>query len=58
MEWQFIRQAGFTEAYDELPSFFYDEKLAPSGKTQRHDAAAVNQALSELLGGPKEGAAS
>ncbi len=57
MEWQFNRQAGFTEADDELPSFFYDEALAPSGKTLRHDAAAVNKHLSDLLGGPKDGAA-
>jgi aldehyde:ferredoxin oxidoreductase len=57
MEWEFNRQAGFTEADDELPAFFYDEALAPSGKTQRHDAAAVNKHLSELLGGPKHGAA-
>ena len=56
MEWEFNRQAGFTDADDELPSFFYDEALAPSGKTQRHDAAAVNLHLSELLGGPKHGA--
>jgi aldehyde:ferredoxin oxidoreductase len=58
MEWEFNRQAGFTEADDELPAFFYDEALAPSGKTQRHDAAAVNKHLSELLGGPKYGTAS
>ncbi len=58
MEWEFNRQAGFTEADDELPAFFYDEALAPSGKTQRHDAAAVNKHLSELLGGPKFGEAS
>ncbi len=56
LEWQFNRLAGFTEADDELPAFFYDETLAPSGKTQRHDAAAVNKHLSELLGGPKDGA--
>ncbi len=56
MEWQFNRLAGFTEADDELPSFFYDEALAPSGKTQRHRSAEVNSALNELLGGPKTGA--
>jgi aldehyde:ferredoxin oxidoreductase len=58
MEWEFNRRAGFTDADDELPAFFYDEALAPSGKTQRHRSAEVNQHLSELLGGPKTGAAS
>ena len=56
MEWEFNRQAGFTEADDELPSFFYDEALMPSDKTARHRSAEVNRALSELLGGPKTGA--
>ena len=56
MEWQFNREAGFTEADDELPSFFYDEALAPSDKTARHRAAEVNHALNELLGAPKHSA--
>ena len=56
MEWQFNREAGFTDADDELPSFFYDEALQPSDKTQRHRSADVNSALSELLGGPKHSA--
>lgn len=56
MEWQFNRQAGFTDADDELPAFFYDEALEPSGKAQRHRAAEVNKHLSELLGGPKDAA--
>jgi aldehyde:ferredoxin oxidoreductase len=58
MEWEFNRQAGFTDADDELPSFFYDEALAPSGKTQRHRSAEINQHLSALLGGPKAAAGS
>ncbi len=55
MEWDFNRQAGFTEEDDELPAFFYDETLAPSGKTQRHRSAEVNRHLRQLLGGEKGG---
>ena len=29
MEWEFNRQAGFTEEDDELPAFFYSEALIP-----------------------------
>ena len=54
LEWEFNRQAGFTEADDELPSFFYDEALAPSGKVARHHSGQVNQHLRTLLGGEKE----
>lgn len=54
MEWEFNRQAGFTEEDDELPSFFYDEALEPTGKTARHRSGEVNQALRKLLGGAKE----
>ena len=53
MEWEFNRQAGFTDEDDELPSFFYDEALAPSDKTARHRSAEVNRHLRELLGGEK-----
>jgi len=49
MEWEFNRAAGFTEADDELPSFFYSEPLAPSGKAARHHSADVNERLRELL---------
>lgn len=49
MEWEFNKAAGFTEADDELPEFFYNEALAPSGKTARHRSAQVNQSLRELL---------
>ncbi len=52
MEWEFNRQAGFTEEDDELPAFFYDEPLAPSNKVQRHRAAEVNQELRKLLAQP------
>ncbi len=53
MEWEFNRQAGFTEADDELPSFFHDEPLAPTGKVARHRSGQVNQHLRKLLGGDK-----
>ena len=56
MEWEFNRQAGFTEGDDELPSFFYDEALEPTGKTARHRSDEVNQALRKLLGGDKAAA--
>jgi aldehyde:ferredoxin oxidoreductase len=49
LEWEFNKAAGFGEADDELPSFFYDEPLAPSGKAARHRSAAVNRRLRELL---------
>ncbi|MDA1099838.1 MAG: aldehyde ferredoxin oxidoreductase [Proteobacteria bacterium] len=50
MEWEFNRQAGFTEADDELPAFFYDEALQPTGKVARHHSGQVNQHLRKLLG--------
>ena len=53
MEWEFNRQAGFTDEDDELPAFFYDEALAPSDKTARHRSAEVNRHLRKLLGGEK-----
>ena len=49
MEWEFNRQAGFTEQDDELPEFFYTEALAPSNKKARHRAAEVNRSLRDLL---------
>ncbi|MBT5809606.1 MAG: aldehyde ferredoxin oxidoreductase, partial [Rhodospirillaceae bacterium] len=51
LEWDFNRQAGFTESDDELPSFFYDEALAPSGKVARHHTGVVNEHLRTLLDG-------
>jgi len=50
MEWEFNKLAGFAEADDELPEFFYTEALAPSGKTARHHSAVANRRLRELLG--------
>ncbi len=49
-EWEFNKQAGFTEKDDELPDFFYDEPLAPSNKAARHRSAEVNRSMRELLG--------
>ena len=55
MEWEFNRQAGFTEEDDELPAFFYSEALAPSDKAARHRSAEVNRHLRRLLGGDESG---
>ncbi len=49
LEETFNKAAGFVEADDELPSFFYDEELPPSAKTARHHSAAVNQHRREWL---------
>jgi aldehyde:ferredoxin oxidoreductase len=49
LEAEFNKQAGFTEEDDELPAFFYDESLPPSGKTARHHAAEVNRHLRKLM---------
>jgi aldehyde:ferredoxin oxidoreductase len=49
MEWEFNKQAGFTEADDELPEFFYSEPLAPSNKAARHHSAEVNKSFRALL---------
>lgn len=49
LEWSFNRAAGFTEADDELPRFFHEEALQPTGKTARHGSEAVNRSLRELL---------
>jgi len=49
MEWEFNKQAGFTEKDDELPDFFYNEPLAPSNKAARHHSAEVHKRLRELM---------
>ncbi len=48
LEWEFNKEAGFTDEDDELPEFFYKEAVAPSDKTARHHAAAINQHLRQL----------
>ena len=49
MEWQFNRDAGFTDDDDEMPDFFFSEALAPSGKKHRHTSAGVNKHLRTLI---------
>ena len=49
LEWEFNKDAGFTEKDDELPEFFYAEPLPPTQKTARHRSAEVNRRLRELL---------
>jgi len=43
LEVAFNRAAGFTEADDELPAFFYQEPLAPTQRTARFHAADVHE---------------
>jgi aldehyde:ferredoxin oxidoreductase len=50
MEWQFNKAAGFTEADDELPEFFFTDALAPTGAVARHRSAEVHKSLDKLLG--------
>jgi len=42
LEAAFNEAAGFTDEDDKLPAFFYEEMLAPTGKTFRHGADAIN----------------
>lgn len=49
-EAEFNRLAGFTEADDELPSFFYDEALPPSDRAARFHAAEVASAARAWFG--------
>jgi len=49
MEIEFNEKAGFTEADDILPQFFYDEELPPTGKKARHHAADVNKVQRQML---------
>jgi aldehyde:ferredoxin oxidoreductase len=49
LEWEFNKQAGFTEEDDELPQFFYDEPLHPTGKSARHHTAEVNRHIKKLM---------
>ena len=43
LEAEFNRTAGFTEADDELPEFFYQEVLTPSNRVARFHAREVNR---------------
>ena len=49
MEWQFNKEAGFDDDDDEMPDFFFNEALEPSGKTQRHTQITVNKHLRTLI---------
>lgn len=49
LEAEFNRQAGFTEADDELPDFFYDEALAPTGRKARLHHAEVNKLQRQMI---------
>jgi len=48
LESEFNKAAGFTDADDELPSFFYDEALPPSNKAARWHSKEVNDTAREL----------
>ncbi len=43
LEIEFNEQAGFTEADDKLPQFFWDEELPPTGKKARHPGVEINK---------------
>ena len=47
-EAQFNKAAGFTEADDELPNFFYDEALPPSNKAARWHSKEVNDSARSI----------
>ena len=47
LERAFNQAAGFTDEDDELPQFFYDEPLAPSGKRARYHARELHEAMKE-----------
>jgi aldehyde:ferredoxin oxidoreductase len=49
LEAAFNRLAGFTDADDELPRFFRDEKLAPTNKAARLTSQEVNRTMKELV---------
>jgi aldehyde:ferredoxin oxidoreductase len=48
LERKFNRAAGFTEADDELPGFFYAEPLAPTQRTARFHAADVHEIYTHM----------
>ena len=43
MEIEFNEKAGFTEADDALPAFFWDEELPPTGKKAQHLGGEINR---------------
>ncbi len=50
LENDFNKAAGFTEADDELPAFFYDESLPPSNKAARFHSNEVNDTARAIRG--------
>ena len=48
LEYEFNRQAGFTEQDDELPAFFYDEALPPTNHVARFHGADVHTMYERL----------
>ena len=49
MEHEFNRAAGFVDADDALPDFFYDEPLAPSGKSASYHSSDIHQSMRDWL---------
>jgi aldehyde:ferredoxin oxidoreductase len=49
LEAAFNNAAGFDEDDDELPPFFLDEPLPPTGKMARLRSSEVNAAMRNLL---------
>ena len=49
LEAAFNKAAGFDDDDDELPAFFTDEPLPPTGKTNRLFSQEVNQQMQALL---------
>ncbi|MFT4728226.1 MAG: aldehyde:ferredoxin oxidoreductase [Granulosicoccus sp.] len=50
MENEFNKDAGFTDADDELPEFFYQEQLPPSNRAARFHTAEVRAAAEKWWG--------
>jgi aldehyde:ferredoxin oxidoreductase len=51
-EREFNRLAGFTAADDELPRFFYDERLPPTGQTARFHGDEVHHIFDSVEATP------
>ena len=49
LEWQFNKEAGFTEVDDELPQFFFDEPLPGNDIAARHHTTEVNAAFRKII---------
>ncbi len=49
LEHEFNKAAGFTNADDELPAFFYDEQLPPSNNTARFHSQDVRHIYDEII---------